>query len=169
MGFGSFHFKEDKWRIITAGKIGLDTLGDRISEWLQPGRLSHPRVASLVGSIAVVTLLLFLLIPGQQKQTIVNYQYSPEEIQQATVEAKLALAYFSVHSRKAETELEKIDLNRPVIKPIEGEVRKALGKTNWNRKKAAGLLGISYKSLLNKIKKYRLASSGRDPIVPVRN
>jgi transcriptional regulator with PAS, ATPase and Fis domain len=34
---------------------------------------------------------------------------------------------------------------------------KALDRTNWNRKKAAGLLDISYKSLLNKIKKYKLA------------
>ena len=33
----------------------------------------------------------------------------------------------------------------------------ALEKTNWNRKKAAELLDISYKSLLNKIKAYDLA------------
>jgi two-component system response regulator AtoC len=32
------------------------------------------------------------------------------------------------------------------------EICKALQKTNWNRKKAADLLNISYKSLLNKIK-----------------
>jgi two-component system response regulator AtoC len=38
-------------------------------------------------------------------------------------------------------------------------ITKALGKTNWNRKKAAGLLNISYKSLLNKIKKYQLNKS----------
>ncbi len=36
-------------------------------------------------------------------------------------------------------------------------IKKALERTNWNRKKAAGLLDISYKSLLNKIKQYRLA------------
>ena len=35
-------------------------------------------------------------------------------------------------------------------------IKKALARTNWNRKKAAGLLDISYKSLLNKIKLYRL-------------
>lgn len=45
-------------------------------------------------------------------------------------------------------------------------IKKALEGTNWNRKKAAGQLGISYKSHLNKIKKYRLASPGRGPIVP---
>jgi two-component system response regulator AtoC len=35
-------------------------------------------------------------------------------------------------------------------------IKKALEKTNWNRKKAAILLDISYKSLLNKIKAYHL-------------
>jgi transcriptional regulator with PAS, ATPase and Fis domain len=48
-------------------------------------------------------------------------------------------------------------------------IKKALERTNWNRKKAAGLLDISYKSLLNKIKQYRLASPGREPFVPIRN
>ena len=36
-------------------------------------------------------------------------------------------------------------------------IKKVLDHTNWTRKKAAGLLAISYKSLLNKIKKYNLA------------
>jgi len=35
-------------------------------------------------------------------------------------------------------------------------IKKALEKTNWNRKNAAELLEISYKSLLNKIKEYQL-------------
>jgi two-component system response regulator AtoC len=35
-------------------------------------------------------------------------------------------------------------------------VKKALDSTNWNRKRAAALLEISYKSLLNKIKEYNL-------------
>ena len=35
-------------------------------------------------------------------------------------------------------------------------IRKVLGVTNWNRKKAAVLLGISYKSLLNKLKLYNI-------------
>jgi DNA-binding NtrC family response regulator len=36
-------------------------------------------------------------------------------------------------------------------------VRKALDSTNWNRKRAAKLLDISYKSLLNKIKEHGLS------------
>jgi DNA-binding NtrC family response regulator len=35
-------------------------------------------------------------------------------------------------------------------------LKKALDSTNWNRKRAAALLDISYKSLLNKIKEYNL-------------
>jgi len=35
-------------------------------------------------------------------------------------------------------------------------MKQALEKTNWNRKKAATMLNISYKSLLNKIKAYNL-------------
>ena len=48
-------------------------------------------------------------------------------------------------------------------------IKKTLERTNWNRKKTAGLLDISYKSLLNKIKQYRLASPGKELIVPIRN
>ena len=35
-------------------------------------------------------------------------------------------------------------------------MKQALERTNWNRKKAAMMLSISYKSLLNKIKAYNL-------------
>jgi len=35
-------------------------------------------------------------------------------------------------------------------------IKKALECTNWNRKRAAGLLNISYKSILNKMKAHRL-------------
>ena len=58
------------------------------------------------------------------------------------------------------------DLNNISLKKISGIfleraekklVKKALDSTSWNRKRAAKLLGISYKSLLNKIKEYKLS------------
>ncbi len=50
------------------------------------------------------------------------------------------------------------DICREFISRTEKKIMKqALKKTNWNRKKAAILLDISYKSLLNKIKAYELA------------
>jgi two-component system response regulator AtoC len=38
-------------------------------------------------------------------------------------------------------------------------VKKVLDSTNWNRRKAAAMLDISYKSLLNKIKEYNLTEA----------
>jgi two-component system response regulator AtoC len=35
-------------------------------------------------------------------------------------------------------------------------LKRALETTNWNRKKAAALLRISYKSMLNKMKMYEI-------------
>lgn len=45
------------------------------------------------------------------------------------------------------------EINREATRKVEAElIEQALQKTNWNRKKAATILNISYKSLLNKLK-----------------
>jgi two-component system response regulator AtoC len=50
------------------------------------------------------------------------------------------------------------DIRKEFIKKTEKKLMKqALVKTNWNRKKASMLLDISYKSLLNKMKAYKIA------------
>ena len=47
------------------------------------------------------------------------------------------------------------EVHREAVRKAESEViYKALERTNWNGKKAAAMLNISYKSLLNKIKEY---------------
>ena len=104
------------------------SLKERIRKWLQFRPSPRYKIAFLAGSLAIVILLLFLYIPGQKIQKKEVVQYSPEEIRQATIEARLALAYFSVYSRKTETTLEKIDLIKPVIRPIEDGLKKALEK-----------------------------------------
>jgi len=49
-------------------------------------------------------------------------------------------------------------LARTAKDEAEGEaIRQALEQTNWNRKQAAGLLQISYKALLYKIRQYGIA------------
>jgi DNA-binding NtrC family response regulator len=51
-------------------------------------------------------------------------------------------------------------LARSAKDEAEGEaIRQALEQTNWNRKQAAGLLQISYKALLYKIRQYGIAES----------
>ena len=55
-------------------------------------------------------------------------------------------------------ELNMRDICWGVLARVEKRVmKKALESTNWNRKKAAAMLDISYKSMLNKIKHYDLA------------
>jgi DNA-binding NtrC family response regulator len=51
-------------------------------------------------------------------------------------------------------------LARTAKDEAEGEaIRQALDQTNWNRKQAAGLLQISYKALLYKIRQYGIAEA----------
>lgn len=115
-------------RVMETITIPGMSLKESIRKWLQPGLPRRFGVASLTASFVVVAMLLLFYIPGQQRQTLEAQKFSPREIQQATVEAKLALAYFTVYSRKAEATLEKIDLDKPVMKPMEREFKKALGK-----------------------------------------
>ena len=46
---------------------------------------------------------------------------------------------------------------RPIKVRVESaHIRRALNQTNWHRKNAAKILGISYRGLLYKIKLYKL-------------
>jgi two-component system response regulator AtoC len=66
---------------------------------------------------------------------------SPSEVEQGTL----------LDEKKEWVSLK--DVHREAVLRAEAEViRKALDKTNWNRKKAAVLLNISYKALLYKMK-----------------
>lgn len=62
-----------------------------------------------------------------------------------------------VHTKRARQELER-EL-----------ILKALRQTNWNRKKAARMLQISYRALLYKVKMVGLASKRGHSLVPVEN
>jgi len=44
-----------------------------------------------------------------------------------------------------------------VVKTEKKMIKEALQLNKWNRKKAARMLDISYRSILNKIKEYRLS------------
>lgn len=77
-------------------------------------------------------------------------------------------SYKDIHTLAGLNDIKKYvkDLDNISLKKISGIflkraekklVKKALESTSWNRKKAAKLLDISYKSLLNKIKEYKLS------------
>jgi two-component system, NtrC family, response regulator AtoC len=58
-------------------------------------------------------------------------------------------------------------IGREAVKRAEAEIiRKTLHKTNWNRKEAAGMLKISYKALLYKIKGFGLSEAENDLAFP---
>jgi transcriptional regulator with PAS, ATPase and Fis domain len=42
-------------------------------------------------------------------------------------------------------------------------IRRAMAQTNWNRRRAAALLGISYKALLYKLRQYNIDTAGLAP------
>jgi hypothetical protein len=100
----------------------------RILSWIRFGPPMRYGIASLASAIVIVLLLFFFTISGPHRKTGDDFKYTNKEIKQATVEAKLALAYFLVYARKSETAFEKIDLVKPVIKPIEGTLNHALSK-----------------------------------------
>jgi two-component system response regulator AtoC len=99
------------------------------------------------------------------ENNIVNKYYVPSQ-------RKLSAEYMDfsedIYSVAELSDIKKYlkDLNKVSLKDICREfltraerkiMKQALEKTNWNRKKAANLLDISYKSLLNKIKAYELS------------
>jgi transcriptional regulator with GAF, ATPase, and Fis domain len=52
------------------------------------------------------------------------------------------------------------EVNREAARKAETEaILKALEQTNWNRKKAADILNISYKSILSKVKEFKIQNS----------
>ncbi|MGD8524507.1 MAG: helix-turn-helix domain-containing protein, partial [Desulfobacterales bacterium] len=59
---------------------------------------------------------------------------------------------------KAAENLSLKEIGQKYLSNVEKKlVKKALDRTNWNRRKAAVILDISYKSLLNKIKEYNIS------------
>ncbi len=97
------------------------------------------------------------------KQIVVleNEDIIPEILKSLTPPATLA-----THSFKdpANSGNKTYSLKKKVSEAVAQEEKKLIGevlnKTNWNRRKAADILEISYRSLLYKIKEYRL--SGED-------
>jgi DNA-binding NtrC family response regulator len=67
-------------------------------------------------------------------------------------------AYSAVREEPSAFSLKQV--SREVSKKLESEViRKVLNQTRWNRRKAAEILKISYRSLLYKIKEGGLETS----------
>jgi len=97
-----------------------------------------------------------LVVLGDEKAII-------EELSQNMKRDNITNEKKTVSNKKSWPSLKEI--HREAMTKAEADViLRALQKMNWNRKKAAGLLNISYKALLYKIKEYGL-NKGRDALI----
>jgi len=94
------------------------------------------------------------LIFGEDEIAVHPASYGPKNgFQQGlTGEADSAPGDFKFHMREVRSTAEA------------SAISLALEQTNWNRKQAAKLLTISYKSLLTKIRQYRLDQTYQKPL-----
>jgi len=94
------------------------------------------------------------------KELYLDNKKIPSKTHQMMIEGLKATSSIAVskdYLKHVERESLK-DICMKYLGKVEKKVmRKALEETNWNRKKAAAMLNISYKSMLNKIKEYGLA------------
>jgi DNA-binding NtrC family response regulator len=105
-----------------------------------------------------------VVVLGSEKNIIdkLNNKPSKQTTNALTNESKdiYALAELSdirAFIQKMKTMSLKAICNEFIARAEKKLMRKALEQTNWNRKKAAVMLDISYKAMLNKIKAYGLA------------
>jgi DNA-binding NtrC family response regulator len=90
----------------------------------------------------------------RQDESIIPRIVAQRGLPQATITSE-PIAHQGVGELKEETSLK--EATKSAVRTTESAIIKnALNKTNWNRKKAAKLLKISYRSLLYKIKEYRI-------------
>jgi len=61
---------------------------------------------------------------------------------------------------------EDLRLSIAVEKAEEAHIRLVLDRTNWNRRKAAGLLGICYRTMLYRCKQYGLCKAKFIEVTP---
>ncbi|MBP1712976.1 MAG: two component, sigma54 specific, transcriptional regulator, Fis family, partial [Deltaproteobacteria bacterium] len=88
----------------------------------------------------------------QRYVVLQNEEEILKELSNAAKEAKRQEPEKNSGERKGEKASLR-EVHKAAVRQAEKEmIQKALQNTNWNRKKAAGLLNISYKSLLNKLK-----------------
>jgi two-component system, NtrC family, response regulator AtoC len=93
----------------------------------------------------------------------------------------MALSYLHVGAREAECPAEAPEATRPPrdrsLKQVAAQaaeeaerklMRRVLDETRWNRKQAASQLRISYKALLNKLKKWEIEQRPEEPAAPSR-
>ena len=95
---------------------------DRINEFL----FLYSRRLTIAGAAATVFLFMFLLTSQIDRTPHVEQQFTTQDVEQATDQVKLALAYFNQVTSRTEEIIEKQILPQHVIKPMKSSFRTAL-------------------------------------------
>jgi two-component system response regulator AtoC len=102
------------------------------------------------GNVRELENLIKRVIVLESDRTVLNEMLERERGEPTSFSA---LAEFIVHSERTAGEIPLREVGRRAAQEAEREtIGQMLRYTDWNRKRAAGLLGISYKTLLQKIR-----------------
>jgi len=120
----------------------VPTIGTELTDALQ--RYAYP------GNVRELENLIKRVIVLESDRPVLNEMLESERGKPASYSA---LAEFIAHSEETAGEIPLREVGRRAAQEAEREtIGEMLRYTDWNRKQAAGLLGISYKTLLQKIR-----------------
>ncbi len=110
--------------------LNLDTksiLNKNIFDWINEIIILYWRRMGVAATAAMVVFFLVLLIHSKiDKPSQITQTYSAQEVQQATDQVKLALAYLNEVTNRTEEILEKQVLLQEVFKPMKSSLKTAL-------------------------------------------
>ena len=95
---------------------------DRINEFL----FLHSRRLGIAGATVAILFFGFLITSQFDRTPPLQQQYTAKDVEQATDQVKLALAYFNQVTSRTEEMNEKEILPQQVVKPMRSSIRTAL-------------------------------------------
>ena len=95
---------------------------DRINEFF----FLYSRQLGIAGAAATVFLFAFLITSQINRTVPIQQQYTTQEVEQATNQVKLALAYFNQVTSRTEEIIEKEILPQQVVGPMKSSIKTAL-------------------------------------------
>jgi len=95
---------------------------DRINEIL----FLNLRQVGIAGAAAAVFLFVLLITSHIDRTVPIQQQYTTQDVEQATDQVKLALAYFNQVTSRTEEIIEKEILPQQVVRPMKSSIKTAL-------------------------------------------
>lgn len=97
-----------------------------VLDWINEFLFLHSRQLGVAGVAVIVFFLIFVIHSKINQPSLFEKQYSAHEVEQATDQVKLALAYFNQVTSRTEEIIEKEILPQQVFKPMKSSIKTAL-------------------------------------------